>query len=80
MERSWATEGRSEGEVERSERTRCCSAGEYCGGSGGTCPWRTRETSEAMLSQSKARLRVHSSKRRQPSDHTSALCPYCSPR
>ena len=29
MERSWATEGRSEGEVERSERTRCCSAGEY---------------------------------------------------
>ena len=42
IESSCATDGRSEGEVERRACTRCCSAGEYCGGSGATCLVRLR--------------------------------------
>ena len=55
IESSCATDGRSEGEVERSACTRCCSAGEYCGGSGATCLVRLRRRLRLRL---RVRVRV----------------------
>ena len=57
MESSCATEGLSAGEVERRPCTRCCSAGEYWGGSGATCLLRLRVRVRLRL-KARVRLRV----------------------